>query len=65
MNKLVKQQKNLLEQVSNKHDLPIKLVEEIVKSAERFSYENASPATRKKDYLDLINFYSKKGKGGQ
>lgn len=65
MNRLKVQESQLLEKICQKYELPKKLVEQLLKSSERFTYENVSDSVRKKDYLDLINFYTKNKKGGQ
>lgn len=65
LNRLKAHENKILENVCQKYELPTKLVEQLLKSAEIFSYENVSISTRKKDYLDLINFYTKSKKGGQ
>ncbi|WP_166244007.1 DNA modification system-associated small protein [Paenibacillus turpanensis] len=52
----------LLSKVCREHDLPMKLVAELLKSATKFSYENTAESARLKDYSDLIDYYGK-GKG--
>jgi hypothetical protein len=63
MSQLKNKEAKALEEVCEKNDLPVKIVQLLLKSAEKFSYENTSPNARKKEYLDLIDFYAKKGKG--
>ncbi|MFN7252938.1 MAG: DNA modification system-associated small protein [Anaerobacillus sp.] len=65
LNRLKVQESILLEQICQKYELPTKLVEQLLKSSEKFTYENVPDSVRKKDYLDLINFYTKSEKGGQ
>lgn len=59
MNKLKEQELEILSKICKDHDLSIKSVHQLLKSAEKFSYENISPSARKKEYLDLIDFYVK------
>jgi hypothetical protein len=54
----------VLESICKDNDLSIQLFSQLLRSAEKFSYDNTSPSARRKDYLDLINYYSK-NKGGQ
>ncbi|MGO4890408.1 DNA modification system-associated small protein [Anaerobacillus sp. MEB173] len=63
MNKIRLQEKALLEKICNENNLSVKLVSELIKSAEKFSYENISLNVRIKEYLDLINFYATNDKG--
>lgn len=63
MSALKKEEAKVLVEMCKKNDLPVKIVQLLLKSAEKFSYENTSPNARKKEYLDLIDFYAKKGNG--
>ncbi|KIV56077.1 hypothetical protein AM501_20615 [Aneurinibacillus migulanus] len=65
MNKLKKKKLDILEKICNENELPMKMVQQLLKSAEKFSYENVSLNTRKKEYTDLIDFYTKSSKGDQ
>ncbi|WP_307723520.1 hypothetical protein, partial [Brevibacillus agri] len=60
MNKFKEKELQLLSTLCSENKIPTKLAYEIIKSAVKFSYENLSPNARKKEYFDLIDFYSKK-----
>ncbi|HDX9588867.1 TPA: hypothetical protein ROX98_001831 [Bacillus pseudomycoides] len=59
MKKIKEQELELLARICKENEVSIKLAHDLLKSAEKFSYENASERQRKKDYLDLIDFYAK------
>ncbi|EEM74407.1 hypothetical protein bthur0010_55780 [Bacillus thuringiensis serovar pondicheriensis BGSC 4BA1] len=59
MNKLKEQELELLAKICKENELSTKLAYDLLRSAEKFSYENTSENHRKKDYLDLIDFYAK------
>ncbi|WP_099353721.1 DNA modification system-associated small protein [Fredinandcohnia onubensis] len=64
MNSTLKEKElELLAKVAKENNLPIKMLHQFIKSAEKFSYENLSPGARKKEYTDLISFYAKQNKG--
>jgi hypothetical protein len=64
--KIVKEKEaQLLNKICKEHDLPSKLVRELIRSAGKFTYENSTPAARRKEYTDLITFYLKGNKGDQ
>lgn len=65
MNKLKVREIELLANVCTEHDVPVKLVKELVKSAKLNSYENKTPNMRIKEYQDLIDFYIKTGNKGE
>lgn len=65
MTKMKNVELKVLESICNDFDLPLKLVSQLLRSAEGYSYENASPAVRRKDYLDLITFYAKNENKGE
>ena len=49
----------LLRTVCKQHDVPLKLAQDLIKSAKKYSYENVSQGTRVKDLQELIEFHSK------
>lgn len=57
------QELKLLSRVCKENNIPMKLVQELKKMAEEFSYKNASQSERRKEYSDLIIFHSKNQKG--
>ena len=59
MDKLKEKELELLSKICKENDLPIKSLHQLLKTAEKFSYENASAGARKKEYLYLVNFYIK------
>lgn len=63
MRKIKEQELKLLTKVCKENEIPLKMVKELLNSAEKFSYENSSPASRRKEYIDLIDFFSKTNKG--
>ncbi|KRF01089.1 hypothetical protein ASG89_26130 [Paenibacillus sp. Soil766] len=63
MNKLKEKELQLLSKLCRENNLPLKMVSELLKSAEKFSYENTTDTVRVKDYTGLIDFYSKDIKG--
>ncbi|MFD1739512.1 DNA modification system-associated small protein [Bacillus salitolerans] len=65
MSNIKDQELELLAKVSKENNIPIKLVHTLLKTAEKFSYENQSASARKKEYLNLINFHRKQVKGDQ
>lgn len=56
---LKEQEMQLLTKVCRENNLPMKLVIQLKKLAEEFSYKNSSPSERRKEYTDLIYYYSK------
>ncbi|WP_379135221.1 DNA modification system-associated small protein [Paenibacillus sp. sgz500958] len=63
MKKMKDKELQLLSKLCREHNLPMKMVNELLKSANKFSYENTTDAVRLKDYTGLIDFYSKDIKG--
>jgi len=59
MDKLKEKELEILSNICKDNDLSIKSLHQLLKTAEKFSYENISPAARKKEYFDLIDFYVK------
>jgi len=50
----------LLAKVSKDNSISAKMVQDLLRSAKNYSYENVSQGTRVKEYQNLIEFYSKK-----
>lgn len=63
MNKLKDKELEILTKICHEHNLPFKLVQQLISSAEKFTYENTTANARKKEYQDLIDFYSKRTQG--
>lgn len=59
MDKLKEKELVILSKICKDNDLSIKSLHQLLKTAEKFSYENVSAGARKKEYLDLIDFYIK------
>jgi hypothetical protein len=53
----------LMNSLCLENNLNLELIKTLFKEAEKFSYENATAGARKKEYLDLITYYSKQDKG--
>jgi len=49
----------LLARVCNKNNVPLKLAKDLLKTAEKLSYENVSQGARIKEYQELIDFHAK------
>ncbi|HZG86240.1 DNA modification system-associated small protein [Paenibacillus sp.] len=64
MRKMKEKEIQLLSKICRENGLPMKLVSELLKSANKFSYENTVEAARLKEYRELIDFYGKDIKGG-
>lgn len=62
MQKMKEKEIQLLSKICREHDLPMKMVSELLKSAIKFSYENTAESVRLKDYSELIDYYGN-GKG--
>lgn len=63
MSKFRMKERELLKTIFKEEGVPAALGNELLKSAERLSYEIQTPASRVKQYEDLINFHFKKKKG--
>jgi hypothetical protein len=63
MNNLKIRETELLAQLCKEQDLPLKMVKQLIKSAEQHSYENISATARKNEYLNMISFYLANSKG--
>lgn len=63
MKRIRESEQKILETICNDNDLPVELVTKLLRSAEKFSYENALLASRKREYQELIDFHFKTYKG--
>jgi hypothetical protein len=63
MKEIKRIEKELITELCKENDLNIDLVDRLFKEAKRLSYENVTLGARKKEYLDLITYYSKQDKG--
>jgi hypothetical protein len=52
----------LLAKICYQNNIPLKLAKELIRSAERLSYENVSQSARINEYQELIDYYSKNNK---
>lgn len=59
MKEIKRREIELLAKVCNQHNVPLKLAKDLIKSAEKLSYENVSQGARIKEYQDLIDFHAK------
>lgn len=58
MRNIKEEETKILAEICRNNDLPVKIVQLLLKSAKQFSYENISASARKKEYLEIINYYS-------
>ena len=65
MNDIKKRELELLARVCNKNDIPLKLAKELIKAANKHSYENVSQGARISDYEELIKYFTKQQNGDQ
>lgn len=63
MSEFKSKERALLMSICRTEKVPVALGEQLLKSAEKLSYEIQSPASRIKQYKDLINFYFQKEEG--
>ena len=49
----------LLASISKKNQVPAKMLQELLNTSKKFSYENVSQSTRLKEYQDTIDYYFK------
>lgn len=63
MKEIKRRELELLVNTCKKHNLPFKMVNTLLKTAEKNTYENKPSSIRKKELLDLIEFFSKERKG--
>ncbi|MBS4205476.1 DNA modification system-associated small protein [Lederbergia citrea] len=54
MKEIRRREIELLAKVCHKHDISTKLAKELIRSAEKYSYENVTQKTRTNEYADLI-----------
>ncbi|USL34827.1 DNA modification system-associated small protein [Priestia megaterium] len=59
MKEVKRRELELLAKICNQSNIPLKLTGELIRSAEKLSYENVSQSTRIKEYEDLISYYTK------
>lgn len=62
MSEFKKKERALLMSICMAEKVPVALGEQLIKSAEALSYEIQSPASRVKEYEDLINHHFNKKK---
>jgi len=60
MKEVKRRELELLAKICNQNNVPLKLAGELIRSAEKLSYENVSQSVRIKEYEDLISYYTKK-----
>ena len=49
----------LLASISKKNQVPAKMLQELLNTSKKYSYENVSQSTRLKEYQDIIDYHSK------
>ena len=59
MKEIKRRELELLARVCNKNNVPLKLAKDLLKTAEKLSYENVSQGARIKEYQELIDFHAK------
>jgi hypothetical protein len=59
MKKIKEKELQLLTKICREQKLSLKMVTQLLSSAEKFSYENTTASVRTKDYIELIDYYSK------
>lgn len=59
MKEIKRREIELLAKICYQNNLPLKLAKDLLKEAEKLSYENVSQGGRIKEYQDLINFHIK------
>ncbi|MCJ7989289.1 DNA modification system-associated small protein [Priestia sp. YIM B13446] len=59
MKEVKRRELELLAKVCKQNDIPLKLASQLIRSAEKLSYENVSQSVRTKEYQDLIDFHTK------
>ncbi|MDU9691115.1 MULTISPECIES: DNA modification system-associated small protein [Priestia] len=59
MKEVKRKELELLARVCKQNDIPLKLASQLIRSAEKLSYENVSQSVRTKEYQDLIDFHTK------
>ncbi|MGD6873736.1 DNA modification system-associated small protein [Sutcliffiella horikoshii] len=59
MKEVQRRELELLAKICNKNGVPLKLARDLIKTAEKHSYENISASTRVTEYQELIKFQMK------
>lgn len=59
MKEVKRRELELLARVCKQNDISLKLASQLIRSAEKLSYENVSQSVRTKEYQDLIDFHTK------
>jgi hypothetical protein len=59
MKEIKRREIELLAKICYQNNLSLKLAKNLIKEAEKLSYENVSQGGRIKEYQDLINFHIK------
>ena len=59
MKEIKRKEQQLLANICYQNKIPLKLASELIKAAEKFSYENVSQGTKLKEYQELIDLYTK------
>ena len=60
---LKKQENEILKLLCKENGLNVDFLKKLLNNANKISYENATLGARKKEYMDLLTFYSKQDKG--
>ncbi|GAA0503205.1 hypothetical protein GCM10008986_33550 [Salinibacillus aidingensis] len=59
MKEVKRREIELLAKTAYDNDVPLKLAKDLLKTAEKLSYENHTQGSRVKEYQDLIYFHSR------
>ncbi|WP_404448101.1 hypothetical protein LG307_03350 [Sutcliffiella horikoshii] len=59
MKEVQRRELELLAKICNKNGVPLRLARDLIKTAEKYSYENISASTRVTEYQELIKFQMK------
>ncbi|MGD6943925.1 DNA modification system-associated small protein [Cytobacillus gottheilii] len=65
MNEIKRREIELLAKVCYKNDVHLKLAKELIKAAQKHSYENVSQGARLNEYEELIKYFGKQQNGDQ
>lgn len=60
MKEIKKRELELLAKICCENNTSLKLAKELIKSSEKYSYENVSQSSRINEYQELIFYYSQK-----
>lgn len=63
MKEIKRREHELIAKLCYENNLNIDLLNTLFKQAEKFSYETQTLGARKKEYIDLITYFSKQDKG--